>query len=907
MEEQFWKFINGNGDFVFPEPDKVSRLYFPLANETEFMSSITPLLGGDIKVSQNHFLTLPLSSEDLYSQTTNRNFWIYIDKKTVWSATGIPCLDKGSEKVTLKAGILWHTLKRQNRKCGLEAEITNFIPISNEHVELMMIKLTNITAKTITLTPTSAIPIFGRSADNLRDHRHVTSLLHRIKLLPQGIVVKPVMSFDERGHKINHFSYFVLGCEQNGELPIGFFPTIAEFIGEGGCLISPRAILENLSPIKKIKNTHQGKEAMGALRFKEKTLIPDESITYILMLGIAENPKAINQIYKKFNHKEKIECALSENIDYWKNKIDSIGFSTADQTLDNWLRWVTLQPILRKIFGCSFLPDFDYGRGGKGWRDLWQDCLALIFTHPVQIREILSANFAGVRIGGSNATIITKKPGYFIADRNKITRVWMDHGVWPYFTLQLYIHQTGDFNVLFENRTYFYDHQLSRAKEIDYNWNPRFKHFKHLHTKEGRIYKGTILEHILVQHLVQFFNVGKHNNIRLEDADWNDGLDMASEKGESVTFTCFYAGNLYDLTMLLKEVKKRYQKKKIVLNKELLILLDHLRKKPIDYNNPNKKIEVLNRYFKAVKFRVSGEKAEVNIDALINDLFRKWRWMFEHVRKKEWVAIDKKTGFFNGYYDNKSRRVEGRVNGKIRMTLTGQVFPVMSGISTNLQTTQIFNAVNKFLKDKKLGGFRLNTDFKTPQFDLGRAFAFSYGEKENGAIFSHMCVMFANALYRRGFVREGYEVLMSLFRLATNTKVSKIYPCLPEYFNIEGRGMYSYLTGSASWYVMTMLTQVFGVKGHYGDLLISPKFTREQFEHTDTLSVSCFFAERRISFNFQNRKKLNFNEYMVSRVKVNPQPLPSTKVSRSEILIKREHLLQLPENSHVIIEIILDI
>ena len=36
-------------------------------------------------------------------------------------------------------------------------------------------------------------------------------------------------------------------------------------------------------------------------------------------------------------------------------------------------------------------------------------------------------------------------------------------------------------------------------------------------------------------------------------------------------------------------------------------------------------------------------------------------------------------------------------------------------------------------------------------------FGFAYGEKENGAVFSHMTVMFANALYRRGFAKEGWK------------------------------------------------------------------------------------------------------------------------------------------------------
>ena len=76
-----------------------------------------------------------------------------------------------------------------------------------------------------------------------------------------------------------------------------------------------------------------------------------------------------------------------------------------------------------------FRSHHDYGKGGRGWRDLWQDCLALLIMNPDGVRQMLLDNFAGVRIDGSNATIIGSKQGEFVADRNNITRVWMDHGV----------------------------------------------------------------------------------------------------------------------------------------------------------------------------------------------------------------------------------------------------------------------------------------------------------------------------------------------------------------------------------------------------------------------------------------------------------------------------------------------
>ena len=54
--------------------------------------------------------------------------------------------------------------------------------------------------------------------------------------------------------------------------------------------------------------------------------------------------------------------------------------------------------------------------------------------------------------------------------------------------------------------------------------------------------------------------------------------------------------------------------------------------------------------------------------------------------------------------------------------------------------------------------------------------------------------------------------------------------------------MYHYLTGAASWYLFTMITEVFGVRGVFGNLLVHPKLLAEQFDEAGTASVSVTFA-----------------------------------------------------------------
>ena len=120
-------------------------------------------------------------------------------------------------------------------------------------------------------------------------------------------------------------------------------------------------------------------------------------------------------------------------------------------------------------------------------------------------------------------------------------------------------------------------------------------------------------------------------------------------------------------------------------------------------------------------------------------------------------------------------------------------------------------------------------------------FGFSYGQKENGAVFSHMTVMFGNALYSRGFKNEGWKVLGTLYAHAADFEQSKIYPGVPEYFDPKGRGVYHYLTGAASWLMLTVLTEMFGIKGSYGDMVFEPKLLPSQFDSEGKASVSFEF------------------------------------------------------------------
>ena len=884
-----WQFTDQKGTFNLENPQHTSYLYFPLVNEIGMMSSISPTLNGDIKTSQNSFLTLPVSVEDLHNTKTNRNFWLNIEDYGPWSAVGVSAKqiaanEAEKDHISIEAGFLWHKLTVKNEQIGIKAETINFTPMNDDKVELMQIKLTNIANKDISFSPVTATMIYGRSADNIRDHRHVTSLLNRMFCNQFGIINKPTLTFDERGHQSNQISYAVLAVDGVGNSPIGYTPTVEDFIGEGGSLDWPCSILKNTSPLMKKGESIDGYEAMGAIHFEKQILRSGQSISYIVMYAIWEGDDRTEELIKKYGTAEKLNLALKENKNKWEKKLSTFEINTGNNTFDQWTKWISIQPTLRRLYGNSFLPYHDYGRGGRGWRDLWQDILALLLVEDQDLGESLYQNFAGIRMDGSNATIIGNELGEFKADRNNIPRVWMDHGAWPLLTTDLYINQTGDINFLLKEQTYFKDHLIFRSQKFDQQWH--FDQGVFQKTDRDKIYTGTIIEHLIIQHLVQFFNVGEHNIIRTEGADWNDGMDLAPDRGESVAFTALYASNLNRLSEILKILFSNGIKE-LELPSELVILLDTLNNS-INYDVVEEKTQLLTEYFELIKHTVKQEKTRIKIRKIAEDLKYKADWSYKHLSKNEWIQDDLRSGWFNGYYDNDGNKVEKSAGNQTLMTLTGQVFTMLGSIANQEQAQQIINAADKYLWEEKIGGYRLNTNFNELRMNLGRAFGFAYGHKENGAMFSHMSVMFSYALYKRGFIKEGYRTLNQIFEQSCDFEKSRMYPGIPEYFNQCGRGMYTYLTGSASWYILTLVTEMFGISGNLGNLQLSPKITKDQFIN-DEIKIITLFAGKKIHLVYKNIDKKEYDEYLISSISLNDE-LFETDINKKTFTIPRDKI-----------------
>ena len=843
--------FNIDSEFVLKDAENYGYLYFPLVNECGMKSSIAPNMAGDVKLDQAHFALLPQSQLDLHNSMFTRNIYFLVNNKAVYLNGLSPFQLIHKDEIIVKTGFLYFNVERKNQY--LTMNTTTFVPSEDDLVEISKVEITNNSDKEVDIKSIVGIPLYCRSAETIRDHRHVTSLLNRCSVVENGIINEPTMLFDETGHKKGDCIYGVHAICSKAK-PRKYWPLINDFVGEGNSLINPSALFEDRDNEYKEGSIECGEEALGGIEFESFKLQPNETFTIQFMISIAKDNDKLNEYVNKYLSFEAFDKYLDITKKYWKNKLSPLSIESGNKDFNHWFRYVTIQPIFRKLFGCSFLPAHDYGKGGKGWRDLWQDCLALLMVEPSLVGEMLYNNFAGVRIDGSNATIIGSKPGEFKSDRNSITRVWCDHSIWPLLTTGLYVNRTGNIDILLKKQTYFKD----KFSHYTHKTNPDIKGNDVVRLKNGEVYEGNILEHLIIQNLVSFYNVGEHGNLRLENADWNDALDMASVKGESVAFTGQIGDNLVNIANLLIELDKNGHK--------TVSLIEEL--KPLLTNrdlSPSGKQKALQKYFDSVENNINGSKEYSCLD-LATRLSKFGESFKKQVRKNEWLSNGNE-GWFNSYYDNDGNRLDNIE--KKHMMLTGQVFQLYSGIPTYRQQKKIIVAANRYLYQKDIGGYRLNTDFNEVKLNMGRMFGFAYGTKENGAVFSHMAVMYAAGLYHNNHVKEGHKVINSLFRQVMNIDKSFVLPGIPEYFDAKGRGMYHYLTGSASWLILVVVEEMFGVYAKFGNYFFEPKLVKTQFDKNGIASINTLLNNKKVKVSYINKKHLDYGKYQINEVYVN--------------------------------------
>jgi cellobiose phosphorylase len=124
--------------------------------------------------------------------------------------------------------------------------------------------------------------------------------------------------------------------------------------------------------------------------------------------------------------------------------------------------------------------------------------------------------------------------------------------------------------------------------------------------------------------------------------------------------------------------------------------------------------------------------------------------------------------------------------------------------------------------------------------------------------------MYAYGLYQYDLVDQGHEAIMTLLHRAQHPD-AHLWVGIPEYFNDQGVGKYSYLTGSASWLLKVMRTEVFGIHFHLGALYFKPKLKSSDFIDGKA-SIQTYVKGRLTHVVYLNPKSLDHGQYVIKKI-----------------------------------------
>jgi cellobiose phosphorylase len=114
--------------------------------------------------------------------------------------------------------------------------------------------------------------------------------------------------------------------------------------------------------------------------------------------------------------------------------------------------------------------------------------------------------------------------------------------------------------------------------------------------------------------------------------------------------------------------------------------------------------------------------------------------------------------------------------------------------------------------------------------------------------------------------------------------------------------MYTYLTGSASWYMLTLVSEVFGVRGVLGDLVLEPKLVAGQFDPESQARLVVHFADKELDIIYQNHALLEYGAYRISSVRLDDRNI---KIDGFPVIIPRSLITSLSPGMthHIYIEL----
>lgn len=233
---------------------------------------------------------------------------------------------------------------------------------------------------------------------------------------------------------------------------------------------------------------------------------------------------------------------------------------------------------------------------------------------------------------------------------------------------------------------------------------------------------------------------------------------------------------------------------------------------------------------------------------------------------------------FIGYYTDDGE-ILGNSNGEFMKTyLPVQAFAVLSGaVEPSLFNIALDNALK--LVDFNNGIIKI-FDYpfdKTEKYGyIGR---YPKGVRENGGQYTHASIWLIDALFEANRIEEAYELLCMINPVEKSLTVegTNVYQAEPYVISADvyaesytGRAGWSWYTGSASWYYVTIIEYMFGVKFVNGNIYFKPKLPKALYGAELRMKLSN--TEYIIRFNKSDKNEIFLNGILQYSNYISPLP-----------------------------------
>ena len=192
------------------------------------------------------------------------------------------------------------------------------------------------------------------------------------------------------------------------------------------------------------------------------------------------------------------------------------------------------------------------------------------------------------------------------------------------------------------------------------------------------------------------------------------------------------------------------------------------------------------------------------------------------------------------YFDN-GDKLGSIQNSECKIDLISQSFSILSGIADANKIDLILENVEKYLVDKDNKIIKLlDPPFEKSLNNPGYIMSYPKGIRENGGQYTHATAWYIMALLKIGQVDkafEYYQMINPINRSLSKEDVMKYkvepYVIAADIYSAsdyEGRGGWTWYTGSAAWFYRVGIEEFLGLK-KYGQILeINPKLPNK-FDH----------------------------------------------------------------------------